>query len=96
MVKKYRTKPVTIEAVIFTGRYEDVISLIKWSDGKIHFNQEDLLSGVGLVRHLYINTLEGTMVASVNDYIVRGLEGEFYPVKPSIFNKKYEEVMERP
>lgn len=37
-----------------------------------------------------IATLEGNMTASVGDYIVKGLEGEFYPVKPSIFEKKYQ------
>lgn len=39
-----------------------------------------------------IETLEGVMKASVGDYIIKGVNGEFYPCKPDIFNKTYEEV----
>ena len=39
-----------------------------------------------------INTLEGEMKAKYGDYLVRGIEGEYYPVKKSIFEKSYEEV----
>ena len=37
-----------------------------------------------------IRTLEGNMIASVGDYIIKGLRGEFYPCKPDVFEKKYE------
>ena len=43
---------------------------------------------------LYIETLEGVMHASIGDYIVTGIKGEKYPVKPDIFVKLYEEVIE--
>lgn len=46
------------------------------------------------VRIMYIETLEGTMKASVGDYIIKGVNGEFYPCKPDIFEKTYEEVAE--
>jgi hypothetical protein len=39
-----------------------------------------------------IDTLEGTLNAQVGDYIVKGINGEFYPVKPDIFEATYEEV----
>ena len=39
-----------------------------------------------------IETEEGTMKAEVGDYIVRGVEGEIYPVKPDIFSKTYERI----
>ena len=39
-----------------------------------------------------IETLEGTMRASVGDYIIKGVNGEFYPCKPDIFEKTYEKV----
>lgn len=39
---------------------------------------------------MYIETLEGTMTASLGDYIVKGVDGEFYPVKPDIFEQTYE------
>lgn len=41
-----------------------------------------------------IETLEGVMHASIGDYIVTGVKGEKYPVKPDIFVKLYEEVKE--
>lgn len=40
--------------------------------------------------HITIMTLEGPMIADVNDYIIKGVQGEFYPVKPDIFEKTYE------
>lgn len=41
---------------------------------------------------LKINTLEGIMECSLNDYIIKGIRGEFYPCKPDIFKKTYDEV----
>ncbi|MGO3824794.1 MULTISPECIES: hypothetical protein [Lactococcus] len=38
---------------------------------------------------LYINTLEGEMKAEVGDWIVTGVHGEQYPVKPDIFKETY-------
>ena len=37
-------------------------------------------------------TLEGTMVARADDWLLRGVAGEFYPCKPDIFAATYEEV----
>jgi hypothetical protein len=41
---------------------------------------------------LNIRTLEGVMTANRGDWIIKGLEGEFYPCKPSIFQAKYEPI----
>lgn len=41
---------------------------------------------------LKIHTLEGEMTASVGDYIIKGVNGEFYPCKPDIFHKTYEKI----
>lgn len=41
---------------------------------------------------LAIFTLEGVMLANPGDYIIKGTHGEFYPVKPEIFEGKYEPV----
>lgn len=43
---------------------------------------------------IIIKTLEGPMLASENDYIIKGLRGEFYPCKPDVFKKKYELIAE--
>ncbi len=39
-----------------------------------------------------IETLEGTMHADVGDYVIRGVAGEQYPIKPEIFRQTYEDV----
>lgn len=79
---KYRKKPVVIEAVQWTG---DNLKELKQMEG---FNESyDLYCG-----ELKIKTLEGIMTASVGDYIIRGVNGEFYPCKPDVFEKTYEIV----
>lgn len=43
---------------------------------------------------LIIKTLEGEMFANFNDYIIKGVNGEFYPCKPDIFKKTYDIIEE--
>jgi len=43
-------------------------------------------------KEIDIETLEGTMHASIGDYIITGINGEQYPCKPEIFEKTYEPV----
>lgn len=82
MIKKYKKKPVIIEAVQWTG--ENLSEIDKFTQAKVKNH--------GLV--LIIPTLEGDMYASLGDYIIKGVNGEFYPCKPGIFAKTYEEVTE--
>ena len=42
------------------------------------------------MKELHIPTLEGVITASVGDYIIRGIEGEYYPCKPQIFKDSYD------
>lgn len=78
---KYKTKPCEIEAIQWTGK--NIIELLDWGQGKILWNDVD---------DLFIDTLEGRMKANINDYIIKGLRGEFYPCKPAVFEKKYEKI----
>lgn len=80
---KYRKKPVVIEAVQFDG-----------SDQSVDWLLPQLISGeIGRsTNKLHITTLEGIMEAKVGDYIIQGINGEFYPCKPDIFEKTYEIV----
>lgn len=84
-MKKYMKKPVVIEAVQWNGNNEfaiqDFIANGNWS----------WVQGDKRV-DLYIHTLEGKMFANVGDFIIKGVQGEFYPCKPDIFEKTYEEV----
>jgi len=82
---KYRKKPVVIEAVQFDGNFRclDVFSINEVSNFKVEFDSENR-------QIIKIPTLEGEMTASVGDYIIRGIQGEYYPCKPDIFKKSYE------
>ena len=82
MVKRYRKKPVEVEAMVWTGF--NVIEAGCFMGGLVTQNKQS--------DEIYINTLEGTMRASVGDYIIKGVKGEFYPCKPGIFEQTYEEV----
>ncbi|WP_025846552.1 hypothetical protein [Brevibacillus agri] len=83
---KYRKKPVEIEAIQFVDTSERITEI---SD----FCGEDIGVDYSVSPPvLRIYTLEGTMTASVGDYIIKGVKGEFYPCKPDIFAETYEEV----
>lgn len=43
---------------------------------------------------IYVPTLEGSMLASWQDWLLRGVAGEFYPCKPDVFAATYEQVAE--
>lgn len=81
---KFRTKPVVKEAVQWTGNNLD--ELCKFVPEEFRHNK--IHQPMGIV------TLEGVMTISEGDWIVKGLRGEFYPVKPDIFELTYERVEE--
>ncbi len=95
-VKKFRKKPVVIEAIRWNGR--NLVDVITFMDGSIDMNCKAAEMGwdnyVDLVdrRGLKIYTLEGLMDADIGDWIIKGVAGEFYPCKPDIFAKTYELV----
>jgi len=82
MIKKFRKKPVVIEAIQFTGENQEEI--------KEFVTVEITIPEKG--SWLVIPTLEGDHTALVNDWIIKGIKGEFYPCKPDIFEETYEEV----
>lgn len=65
---------------------DNVNDILLWGEGKI----EHKVSNNFNMNYMYIETLEGTMTACLGDYIVKGVNGEYYPVKPEIFEKTYE------
>ena len=85
MIKKYRKKPVVIEAIQWTGRNDiEVCDFLANSESCFEYNAGKIT----------IETLEGEMAVSVGDFVIKGIRGECYPCKPDIFNKTYEEVSE--
>lgn len=80
MIKKYIKNPIPIEAIQWDGN-----------------NEEEVLAFIGETAQLrggslYIQTLEGDMLATIGSYIIKGVNGEFYPCREDIFEKTYEEV----
>ena len=84
-VKKYRKKPVTIEAIQLNNH--NVREVAKWCEADLGYTFDSTEPDA-----LDIHTLEGTMAAHIDDYIIRGVQGEFYPCKPDIFTATYEDV----
>lgn len=80
-IRQFRKKPIVIEAARLDNKSSLRIDLVEWCDGKIRDDD-----GID------IPTLEGTMIASIGDWIIRGVKGEFYPCKPDIFAATYEAV----
>ena len=78
----YRKKPVVIDA-------------FQWKDKPCFPKEFEGLHPIAKItddEKLAIETLEGIITASDGDYIIKGVNGEFYPCKPDIFEKTYEKV----
>lgn len=81
MVNRYKTKPCVIEAIQYNGsNVEEIRNFIGES------------FEVKTIEGIYVRTIEGIMKASVGDYIIKGLRGEFYPCKQKVFKRKYEVI----
>lgn len=80
-MQQYSKKPVIVEAIQWDGSIESAYDIQEWAEGKIDFSK-------GTVAE--ISTLEGVMTANPNDWIIKGVKGEFYPCKPDIFEMTYE------
>ena len=83
---KFRKKPVVIDAVEWNGANHLITeTFMKGSGAVMSYKRKQL-------GEIIIPTLEGNMTASVGDWIIKGVNGEFYPCKPDIFEKTYEAV----
>lgn len=80
---KFRKKPVVIDAVQYTGA--NVPEIISFTEGQA-------IKNGGKSDYMTIPTLEGDHTATTGDWIIKGVNGEFYPCKPDIFEKTYEAV----
>lgn len=84
---KYRKKPVIIEAHELT--VETAAGLSKWCGGRVR-EESKASDYTDVAVFLDIPTLEGVMTANVGDFIIKGVQGEFYPCKSDIFWETYE------
>lgn len=85
--ERFRKKPVEVEAVHLTEHVEPD-EVARWCGGKVEPHPDEQYTGGRLT--IAIETLEGTMRAVPGDWIIRGVQGEFYPCKPDIFEATYE------
>ena len=95
---RYRKKPVVIEAMQLVGTNADTHAVYQWIEANTQgsfdpLSEEIPASGVSIdpaTGFFLIATLEGVMQAKPGDWIIRGVQGEFYPCKPDIFAATYE------
>lgn len=81
---KYRKKPVVIDAIQYMRDANLADCLDFCGNDNIKYDPEE--------NEFYIPTLEGNMWLTEGDYIIRGVQGEYYPCKPDIFEATYERV----
>ena len=80
---KYRRKPVVIDAIQWTGdNYPEVFEFAQGNAYPTRPHSDTL----------FVTTLEGDVEAEKGCYIIRGVNGEYYPCQEGIFNKTYEPV----
>ena len=92
MSSKYRKKPVVIDAIQLTN--ESVMACISFVYPEYVAVEPSILDAIRDQKFMHIETLEGDMKAGFGDYIIKGVQGEFYPCKPDIFEATYEVVNE--
>lgn len=91
--------PVIVEAVQWTGEnqremfdfltdYKKTNCYMTASDDNFYIDHSRVSGG------LIIKTLEGEHIAQKNDWIIRGVKGEFYPCKPDVFELTYKGVLD--
>ena len=92
-MNRYVKKPIAIEAVKWKGFNNDEIKDFAGDSVKIEVIREgDADNGIPPSVDCSIETLEGVMKANVGDYIIKGVNGEFYPCKQDIFEKTYDKA----
>ena len=94
---KYRKKPVVVEAIQWNGHnLEEIKEFV--GDSLIYeifdatWEGDKSIPTIIPTIYMGIKTLGGTHICSKGDYIIKGVQGEFYPCKPDIFEQTYEQV----
>ncbi|MDZ5509530.1 hypothetical protein [Enterococcus cecorum] len=90
-VKTYRKIPVEVEVVQYTPyTLGECVQFLENNGARYSVE----CTGTNGKTEFMIDTLEGCMTVSMDDYIICGVAGECYPCKPDIFEKTYEMVKE--
>ena len=91
----FKKKPVEVEARQFDGTVDGAEAICRWANDNVDAHEDgepwvDYTYVNGTVIDLLVHTLEGSMEAKPGDWIIRGVKGEFYPVRADIFAETYE------
>jgi hypothetical protein len=87
-MKKYIKKPIIVEAIQYDGfNFIEIFTWVYPSRSMIPI-PENVIGTTQLI----VRTLEGDMKANIGDYIIKGINGEFYPCRKVIFEKTYEQL----
>ena len=87
---KFRKKPVVIEAVQVTPEMiRNFGPFPQWALPHLEGERTEKINGSEVV---FVRTLEGAMRVSPGDFLICGVKGEVYPIKPDIFAATYEAV----
>ena len=78
-INKYIKRPIEVEAILYNDNFMEIA---EFTNSMCYMNDANLI----------IKTLEGDMIATVGDYIIKGIKGEIYPCKPDIFELTYDVV----
>ena len=94
-MQKFRKKPVVIEAVQYTGSSSSTIfiyGLINKIDIETEEQANENIAECERSGGININALEGIMLVSKGDWVIKGVKGEYYPCKSDIFKATYEQI----
>ena len=90
---KYRKKPIIVEAFQLTDKNkQDITTWPEWLQNAWDKDPNEVGSLYCVTTGLQIETLEGPLFVSMEDFIIQGVHGEIYPCKPDIFTATYEKV----
>jgi hypothetical protein len=94
---KFRKKPVEVEAIqLRWDTWDEICNFVpkEYFGGGVYIEDGEILDDgyISDTIGLKIKTLEGEMLATQNDYIIKGVKGEFYPCTPDIFEATYDEI----
>ena len=102
---KFQKKPVVVEARQFVGSTSELHNIYLWIEENTlgSFEPMEVIegrkawpdNGVSIDPRggrMIIATLEGGHWVNLEDWVIQGVKGEFYPCKPDIFEATYEPV----
>lgn len=88
MIQKWVKKPVVVEALQFDG---NELEVVEFTGGRFKPGEADFIES--LDRKAFapwvIETPNGDVRVSHGEWIIKGVEGEFYPCADSVFHATY-------